>query len=420
MRATVLYDDGTHWSDIDHVFTTGALDSSQIPNVQVSSTSIAPSPGIEMLVLNNNGSGPANQFQVVADNLQGQLIWYYSDPAIQPPYIPNPVKLLRDGSVLINYSETTSGGADSLLRDVDLAGNTKWQMSAQQLAQALATQPCFTKATVIGSSHDVAELPNGHLMVIVNLQESFTNLPGYPGTIVVDGDDLVDLDQNRNPAWCWSAFDHLDINRHGWDFPDWTHTNAVLYSPTDGSLIISMRTQNWLIKINYQNGTGDGSVLWHLGYQGDFALDGGTDPVDWFYGQHGPSIISDDGKGHVTLGVFDNGNDRVLDAAGDVCGTSGQIACYSRATVFQLDQNTQIATLAFQDNLPYFSSYGGNVEQLGNLDLEFDAAQSSASGATIQEITNSANPQVVWQFQVIDQFAYRGYRLPSLYPGVQW
>ncbi len=420
MRAIVRYENGTRWFAADHVFTTGKLNQALLPDVQVSGTTRAPSPGIEMLTLIYNGSGPSNQFQVAAEDLQGQLIWYYNDPAIQPPYVPNPVKLLSDGSILINYSQDTSSGVGSILRDIDLAGNIQWQMTAQGLAQALAAKNCFTGSTVIGSSHDVTELPNGHLVLIVNLQESFTNLPGYLGTIVVAGDGLVDLDQNRNPAWCWSTFDHLDINRHPWNFPDWTHTNAVLYSPSDGNLIISMRSQNWLIKINYQDGAGDGSVVWHLGYQGDFALEGGTAPVDWFYAQHGPSIISDDGKGDVTLGVLDNGNDRVVDAAGDVCGTTGQIPCLSRAAVYQLDENTATATLSFQDELPYLSFFGGNVEQLANLDLEFDAAAATPSGATIQELSKHKEHHVVWQLQVQGQFAYRGYRLPSLYPGVQW
>ncbi len=39
----------------------------------------------------------------------------------------------------------------------------------------------------------------------------------------------------------------------------------------DGNLIISIRHQNWLVKIDYNNGAGAGDILWHLGYQGDFA-----------------------------------------------------------------------------------------------------------------------------------------------------
>ena len=66
------------------------------------------------------------------------------------------------------------------------------------------------------------------------------------------GDALVDLDQNHNPVWVWDTFDHLcsatvttpclDINRHPLDFPDWTHSNALVYSPDDGNLFCQCGT----------------------------------------------------------------------------------------------------------------------------------------------------------------------------------
>jgi hypothetical protein len=37
---------------------------------------------------------------------------------------------------------------------------------------------------------------NGHLIVLVNFRQSFTNLSGLPGTTPVLGDGLVDLDEN--------------------------------------------------------------------------------------------------------------------------------------------------------------------------------------------------------------------------------
>jgi hypothetical protein len=420
MRAVEIEQDGSRRVDVDHVFTTGAPAPQLVPNVKVTASGIAASPGIEMLALVNDGSGPSAQFQVVAEDLRGNLIWYYDDPNLQPPYIPNPVKLLSDGSVLINFSEIIEGGYDSLLRDVDLAGNTRWQIGWQELAQSLAAKGCFSGASVIGSSHDFTELPNGHLILIINLTKDFTDLPGYPGTTAVFGDGLADLDQNHDVAWCWSAFDHLDINRHPWNFPDWTHTNAVLYSPRDSNLIISMRHQNWLLKLDYKNGAGDGGIVWHLGNQGDFALKNGIDPIDWFYAQHGPSVIDDD-RGLLTLGVFDNGNDRVVDSNGDMCPAGSAEPCLSRATVFELDERAKTAKLTLQYDLPYLSDFGGNVERLANSDLEFDAAASSATNATIAELTyGTAAPQLVWQLQVLGQFAYRGLRMPSLYPGVQW
>ena len=64
----------------------------------------------------------------------------------------------------------------------------------------------------------------------------------------VTGDVLIDLDQNHNPRLGWNEFNHLDINRRPYRYPDWTHTNAVIYSADDGNLILSILHQNWLVK----------------------------------------------------------------------------------------------------------------------------------------------------------------------------
>ena len=84
--------------------------------------------------------------------------------------------------------------------------------------------------------------------------------------------------------------------------------------------------------------------------------------------------------------MFDNGNDRVVDTNGDMCGTNGQVGCLSRATVFELDEGRKTATLRVHYDLPYLSDFGGNVERLANSNLEFDAA---ASSATLQPSKNA-------------------------------
>jgi hypothetical protein len=48
-------------------------------------------------------------------------------------------------------------------------------------------------------------------------------------------------------------------------------------SPADGDLVLSIRHQDWVIKIDYRNGAGDGPVVWRLGADGDFAVNS-TDP----------------------------------------------------------------------------------------------------------------------------------------------
>jgi len=205
-------------------------------------------------------------------------------------------------------------------------------------------------------------------------------------------------------------------------FPDWTHSNAVIYSPDDGNLLLSVRHQYWVLKIDYENGMGSGNILWRLGPGGDFGLTGGTDPIDWFYAQHGPKILSTNSTGSFTLGLFDNGNNRQLDSSGTVCGSTGAPACYTRVPIFQVDENAKTAQVVWQDKPGNFSSWGGYMQEFSNGNIEFDESAPSLAPpiALVTEVTQQSTPQIVWQMQITGQNAYRAARIPSLYPGIQW
>ena len=280
---------------------------------------------------------------------------------------------------------------------------------------ALAAATCAgCNITVVGTHHDFALPPNGHLIDIAAVQQDISG-------VTVTGDALIDLDPDHKSVWLWNEFDHLDVNRHPMFFPDWTHTNAVLYSADDGNLIISIRHQNWLVKVDYENGSGTGDILWKLGYQGDFALTGGTDPTDWFYAQHGPSFTSTNTTGSFSLAVFDNGDDRVF-PSGVTCGAPGAPPClYSTVPVLQVDETAMTATLAFHPTAPSYSNFGGNVEVLKNGNVEYcESAGGPGFAGDIYEVTPDGGAQTIWKMQSAGQFVYRGQRIPSLYPGVQW
>ena len=423
MRAVVQFKGGAQVYDGDHMFATGSLPAASIPAVTATTTAgTAPQSGVELLDLVdlNPATGPV---QVAVSDLAGNVLWGY-DPRLLT--VPNPVKLLPNGHFLMNFSAGNADGQGSVLQEVDLGGNVVWQMTAAQLNQALAEASCAgCNITVTGAHHDFALLPNGHLILIVGEQKVENGLTGYSGPVTVLGDALIDLDQNRKPVWAWSEFDHLDVNRHPYGFPDWTHANSIVYSPDDKDLIISIRHQFWVIKIDYNDGQGTGNVLWKLGYQGDFALQNGTDPVDWFYTQHDANVSSSNSSGTFQMLLFDNGDSRVLDSSGDICGTT--TPCWSRVPILQLDESAKTATIEWVDDLsPEYSFFGGNARLLANGNVEFDECvvtttfPPSAVNAAIYEVTKTTSPQIVWQMQITGQFAYRGFRIPSLYPGVQW
>jgi hypothetical protein len=409
------------FSDVDHTFTTSAYPAANLPTLTAATTTgQTPQSGVELLDLASIG-GPT-KLSVVVSDLAGNVIWAYNPGTSVPGGAgPNPIKLLPNGHLLINFTNTGTDGELSVVQEIDLSGHVFWQMTAAQLNAALAAATCTgCNITVVGTHHDFAVLPNGHIVFLASTERVIS------GTTVV-GDVLIDLDQNHNPVWLWNEFDHLDVNRHPMSWPDWTHTNAIVYSPDDKALMVSSRHQAWVFKVNYNDGAGDGSILWKLGYQGDFALQAGTtnavDPVDWFNAQHDANIISTSTAGTLDILLFDNGNQRVLDTTGKLCGPT-TTPCASRVPILHLDENAKTADITWIDKLaPLFSFFGGSARLLKNGNIEFDECAATplpANNAAIYEVTKSTPPVTVWSMQVAGQYAYRAFRMPSLYPGVQW
>jgi arylsulfate sulfotransferase len=424
MQAVVVGADGTRIADSDHAFTTGGggqLNAAavQTPQYLVSTPSgLPPQPGIELLAF--TGAQPT----AVATDLAGNVIWSYANEGVYGEFT-QPVKMLPNGDVLMvigpNSSLPTPGpGFLNVAREIDLAGDTIREISVATLNSRLAAANFNLVVNYL--HHDIVVLPNGHWLCLVNSTKPFTDLPGYPGVTQVLGDALVDLDTNLQPVWLWNSFDHLDVNRHPYLFPDWTHANAIVYSADDGNLLVSIRHQNWVIKIDYRDGKGAGDVLWRLGQGGDFTLQGGTDPTDWFYAQHAPSFTSPNTTGIFSLVLFDNGDDRLF-PTGVMCGSAGAPPCfYSTVPIFQIDETAKVATLGYHYHPSNYSFFGGNAGVLANGDVEFDecALSTSPVQAEVSELTNQPNPHTVWQMTIQGNFAYRAFRIPSLYPGVQW
>jgi arylsulfate sulfotransferase len=427
-------DNGTTITDADHTFTTGAVPANMHLNVTTTTTpGMTPQSGLELL---NSTLGTASGIFVT--DLSGNILWTYADPGNQALNIVQGVKILPNGDFLMGIGPLSNAalplptGTINEIREVNLAGDTVRDISIATLNSELAAATCAEcKVTLNIFHHDVTPLPNGHWLVLASttMALSSTTTPALtnepPQTVI--GDVIVDLDQNMQPVWAWNGFNHLDVNRHPAAFPDWTHTNAVVYSKDDGNILVSMRHQNWIVKVNYANGTGDGSILWRLGEGGDFKLIGGTDPTDWFYAQHGPSFTTVNTTGIFGLTAMDNGDFRLF-PAGVTCGNSGAPLClYSTVPVLQINESAMTATLSFLQILPtnLYNWFGGNAEQLANGNEEYDLCGLGGEyqlgvGSAVYEVTQNNNPQTVWTMQVTGTNLYRASRIPSLYPGVQW
>lgn len=383
------------------------------PDIQVTTTrssSLTPASGY--VLMSSEGSTPA-----IATDLSGKVVWNYDFDTHSNSYHPIPIQPLPNGNLIIE-SATGAGIAScpdcaqfNTISEIDISGKVVWQLTNQQLQDELTA--AGYNLTLGQMSHDAIGLPNGHIIV---LSSNLKKVAGHSDPL--EGAVLIDLDQNHEPVWVWDTFDHLDTNRHPYfALPDWIHGNAVIYSKDDGNLILSARAQSWLIKIDYENGSGNGAIIWKLGYQGDFTLTNGG-PADWFYGEHAPIFLSPNTTGVFQIGMFDNGNSRIMNDSGAKCGDSGQPACYSTVPIFQIDEANRTATVVWRDKLEFFSSAVGNMQVLDNGDVWFDAGRVSDNQAIIREVTMEDNPQTVLEMQV-NHIVYRAIHVPGSVLGLQ-
>ena len=201
---------------------------------------------------------------------------------------------------------------------------------------------------------------------------------------------MLVLDHNLQLVWAWDSFAHEDINRAATlddqatpfspDFTtanDWLHTNFA-QGTADGNIILSQRSQDWVIKINYANGAGDGSVIWHMGAGDDFTLlnpptgaSCGTPNVfPWFTHQHDTAFQfeenSSDGGGTI-MTVFDDGNTRFAECPAPQ---------HSRGMVLFVDESARQVYMETAGDLGVYSLALGSGQLLapgdGNLYASYD------------------------------------------------
>jgi arylsulfate sulfotransferase len=345
-----------------------------------------------------------------ATDLEGRLVWYLDTPtwAVRPSH---------GGTLWVIRPDPISGVRDNVLAKVDLLGRVVKQTSVEALNRQLTRLGHTDRINDI--HHDVRDLPNGQIAFISTVERLVTDVQG-PGTVSVLGDMILVVDQNLAIQWVWNGWDHLDPTRlatlgevcmiGGAGCPpfhlaeqsnDWMHSNSLAYTP-DGNLILSVRNQDWIVKVQYADGAGDGRVLWRFGPEGDFDLVGGeTD--DWFSHTHDASFISEN-----RLLVYDNSNLR--------CATATPPPdCHSRGQVWEIDEMTMTAELVFDQDLGGFAFAVGSAQRLLNGGYWFNSGM-FGSFAEPRTVFLEAGPDGTARRQVaLDMFHYRSYRLRDLY-----
>jgi hypothetical protein len=319
--------------------------------------------------------------------------------------------------LLIANDPTSTPDRGQILREIDLAGNTVSETNASQINEQLTAQG---KLGITGFNHDAIRLPSGHTLVIASQERMYpAGTQGSAAAVDVIGDAIIDLDENWNVAWSWSAYDHLDVNRAAIlgetctatqagcpelvlaaKANDWLHANSLNYLPDTGNIIFSIRHQDWVIKIDYANGAGAGDIIWKLGLGGDFAIQS-TDPYPWFSHQHDAQFD----PSTALFSAFDNGNTRVTQAGG---------VGNSRGYVLQLDEANLAATPVLLSDLGVYSMAVGSAQLLNNGNYLFHAGfipSPSAHAFTFELFPDGTQESIVEEYLQV----YRAYRMSSLY-----
>jgi hypothetical protein len=188
----------------------------------------------------------------------------------------------------------------------------------------------------------------------------------------------------------------------------WLHSNAVSYMPEDGNFVISIPEQDWVVKVDYENGKGSGKVLWRLGKDGDFKTNS-ADPYPWFSFQHdaGPEA------GSGLLLMLDDGHRRK-----DIYKDAN-----NRGQAWAIDEKTHTATPVMNLDLGEYSVAVGSAQKLANGDYSFEsgfilgvpprgpAKESEWSQTT--EVTPEG--KITFKQRADGSLTYRSFRVPDMY-----
>jgi hypothetical protein len=335
----------------------------------------------------------------LATDMSGNLVWYY-DTLKAGLTAVWPVHIVSGGTVLILGKDAYRKFGDDVLREVDLAGNPLRETNLDAVNAQLTT---LGEESIYEFHHDALRLPNGDTAVLGATQKKVN------GTDIMSDMVLV-LDTNFQVVWTWDVFDHLTPPAK---FPvgtptciitgpllcglpntkatDWTHGNGLAWSATDNDLIVSFRNISAAIKIDFNNGKGEGAVVWRLGMGGTFTAKS-SDPFPWFTQQHNPNYIN-----ATTLIVFDDGNAR--------CQQGKVKGCDSRGQEWKLDEKAHTATLVVNADLGVFWQALGSAQGLPNGNIMYTGGFSAPSKEI--EVTTAGKPVYELDNPVAEYRAYR-------------
>lgn len=383
----------------------------------------------------------------IALDAAGEVVWY-----LRMPEPAGAIRRLSNGDFALLHGARPTG-----LRVIDPLGYVQQQYRAVKSG----IQPGEGELPVDADTfhHCMYELPNGNWLVPTTEVRRVDNYPASErqpdrkATANVVGDVILEIrPRDGTLAGQWKLLDILDPTRIGygslerfWDlraYPfvlggtkDWSHTNSVAYDPTDDGLLVCMRHQDAVVKIDRKTS----EVRWILGdpsgWKGRLA-DRVLKPAEglvWPYHSH---AIEFEPGGKLLL--FDNGNCRAMPPQKPQTWT----VSYSRAVEFQIDERAGTVRELWSYGGPgknrFFSAFVGSSDWMrhtGNVLICDGGRMESRTGAPlgeppaavywgrVLEVTRDNPADVVFEVHFSEKgqnnawgsSIYRAERLPALH-----
>lgn len=415
----------------------------------------------------------------VATDLNGNIVWYYGNGGstlLTRPVAGGTMLTIQNGK-----SWDSSNTVQQLLREIDLAGNivheTNTGAIANQLVAMGATDatPCgqVAQPPVVGDAclndfhHDAIRYSIGNQQYTAFMAHVEKLFP--PGTQGAKGSNLVDvlsemvivLNANWQVVWYYDAFNQLNINRAAplgetcsagaSDCPtrlflstsanDWTHANTLDYvaapsseNPDSGDFLVSMRDQDQVIRIKYENGKGScapppaaSCIAWYMGPPDNDTVPPNSftfenlsgDPWPWFSHQHDATYVNNGqpvtigGQTGLLLTIFDNGNTRYSAAPLGLGSNCGPVDCNSRGMALFVNQTAMTVTPVMLQDLGVKTTALGGAGYLSNNNFFFQTGLPDTQAIEMQPTTSVFGTQVM-NVGTVD-YSFRGWQMPNLY-----
>ena len=207
---------------------------------------------------------------LIALDEKGDLIWYY-----ESEFRTSGIDRLMNGNILLHRSDFST-------LEIDLLGNTVKQLYAEDRPFPPPANPNAIPIKGLQTlHHQPHELPNGNFLAfsangyLVKDYYTSDRDPDAPrADQMVMADTVVEITPQGKIVWSWNTFDVLDPFRIGYNtfdsywwvrgfdqHRDWSHGNGLSYDPADDSVLVSLRNQSAILKVDRKSS----ELKWILG-----------------------------------------------------------------------------------------------------------------------------------------------------------